>query len=193
MAGTPKLLAFAGSTREASWNKKLARAAADAGRALGAEVILIDLRDFDLPFYDGDLEAKVKLPEGARRLKDVMLQHQGYIISSPEYNSSISGVLKNAIDWASRPEPGRPELECFRDKTAAIMSVSPGLLGGLRGLVTLRSILGNIGTFVMPKQLAVARAMEAFDESGKLRDSKQQAALEGVVKQLVHVTARLSG
>jgi chromate reductase, NAD(P)H dehydrogenase (quinone) len=192
MAGTPRLLAFAGSLREGSWNKKLARLGAELARGAGAEVTFIDLRDFELPFYDADLEARVKLPEGARRLKDVMLANQGFIISSPEYNSSISGVLKNAIDWASRPEQSRPELECFRDKTAAIVSASPGLLGGLRGLVALRSILGNIGTFVMPKQLAVARAMEAFDESGKLKDPKQMATLEVVVKQLVHVTTRLT-
>ena len=187
----PKILVFAGSTREGSWNKKLARTAAEMAKAAGAEVTLIDLRDFNLPLYDGDLEAQVKVPDGARRLKDLMRAHPAFIIASPEYNSSISGVLKNAIDWASRPEPGHPDLECFTDKVAAIVSASPGLLGGLRGLVTLRSILGTIGTIVIPKQLAVSKAAEAFDEHGKLKDPKQQATLEAVVKKLIDITSKL--
>jgi NAD(P)H-dependent FMN reductase len=192
MPTTPKLLAFAGSTREASWNKKLVRIAADAARVAGAQVTLIDLRDLNLPLFDADLEAQVKVPEGARRLKDLMRSHHGFIISSPEHNSSISAALKNAIDWASRAEPGHPELECFTDKTAALLSISPGVLGGLRGLMTLRSILANIGTFVIPKQLTIPRAPEAFDEQGQLKDAKQQAKLQAVVKTLIDVTAKLS-
>jgi NAD(P)H-dependent FMN reductase len=189
---TPKILAFAGSTREGSFNKKLIRVAADALRAAGAEVTLLDLRDLALPMYDGDVEAEIKLPEGGRRLKDLMIAHHGFIISSPEYNSSISGVLKNAIDWASRPEAGRPPLECFTDKTAAIIAASPGLLGGLRGLITLRLILGNIGTYVIPKQLTVPKAAEAFDESGKLKDPKQQGTIEAVAKTLVQFTIKFN-
>jgi NAD(P)H-dependent FMN reductase len=189
---TPKILAFAGSTREGSFNKKLVRIAVDALRAAGAEVTLLDLRDLALPMYDGDCEIELKLPEGGRRLKDLLIAHHGFIISSPEYNSSISGVLKNAIDWASRPEAGRPPLECFTDKTAAIIATSTGLLGGLRGLLTLRLILGNIGTYVIPKQLAVPKANEAFDDQGKLKDPKQQGTIEAIAKTLVQFTIKFN-
>ena len=137
---SPKILVFAGSTREGSYNKKLARVAAESAKAAGAEVTFLDLRDLNLPLFDGDLEAQVKLPDGGRRLKELMRAHHGFLISAPEYNSSISGALKNAIDWASRPEPDQPPLVCFTDKIAGLMAASPGALGGLRGLVTLRAI-----------------------------------------------------
>ena len=107
---TPKILAFAGSTRTESWNKKLIKIAAAGTRAAGAEVTELDLRDIPLPLYDGDLEHEQGLPPNGRKLKDLMLRHDGFLISSPEYNSSISGVLKNAIDWASRPVPGEKPL-----------------------------------------------------------------------------------
>src|SRR5579872_6970211 len=135
-----RILAFAGSTREDSFNKKLVKIAAEGARAAGAEVTHVDLRELNLPLYDGDLERNSGLPAGGRKLKDLMLAHDGFLISAPEYNSSVSGVLKNAIDWASRPVPGEKELECFQGKVAAIMSASPGALGGLRGLVHLRAI-----------------------------------------------------
>ena len=154
---SPKILAFAGSTRSGSFNKKLIRLAADDARAAGAEVTLIDLRDFPMPLFDGDLEEKEGLPENAKKLKSLMRANDGFLISSPEYNSSVSGVLKNAIDWASREETDdEPPLVCFRGKVAALLSASPGGLGGLRGLVILRSILGNIGVIVLPDQLAVS-------------------------------------
>src|SRR5919198_2770214 len=102
----PKILAFAGSTRTESFNKKLVRVAVAGARAAGAEVTLIDLRDFPMPLYDGDLEAKEGLPANARKVKDLFLAHQGLLLSCPEYNSSITGVLKNTIDWVSRQAPG---------------------------------------------------------------------------------------
>src|SRR4051812_15650015 len=106
MAYTPRILAFAGSTRSDSLNKKLVRIAADGARAAGAEVTLVDLRELPMPIYDGDLEAAESLPENAMKLRTLMMSHQGLLISSPEYNSSFSAVLKNAIDWVSRPQPG---------------------------------------------------------------------------------------
>src|SRR5262245_35742367 len=109
----PKILAFAGSTRTESYNKKLVRIAAAGARQAGAEVTLIDLRDLPLPLFDEDLESSEGLPPNARRLKDLFLAHHGLLISAPEYNSSISGVLKNAIDWVSRPVPGEAPLGCF--------------------------------------------------------------------------------
>ena len=191
MAITPKILAFAGSTRTDSYNKRLVKLAAAGARAAGAEVTLIDLRDFPLPLFDGDLEAREGLPPNGRRLKDLFLAHQGLLISAPEYNSSITAVLKNTIDWVSRPVPGEAPLGCFDGKVAAILSASPGALGGLRGLVHVRAILGNIKVLVLPDQVAVSKANEAFDPDGSLKDPKQQAAVEGLGAQLARAIARL--
>ncbi len=192
MAYTPKILAFAGSTRTDSFNKKLIKVAAAAAQKAGAEVTLIDLRDLPMPLYDGDFEAKEGLPANARKFKDLMLAHQGFLISSPEYNSSIPGVLKNAIDWASRSAPNEPELACFKDKVVSLMSASPGALGGLRSLVHVRAILGNIGSLVLPQQLAVGRAHEAFNADGSLKDPKQQAVIEKIVANTVNILKKLN-
>jgi NAD(P)H-dependent FMN reductase len=192
MSHAPRILGFAGSLRADSWNKKLVKLALEGARAAGAEVTFLDLRDVALPIYDADIEKNEGLPAGARKLKELMLAHEGLLIASPEYNSSISGALKNAIDWASRPEPGEPSLACFNDKVAGLMSASPGPWGGLRGLVTVRSILSNINVLVLPDQLAVSRAHEAFDESGKLRDAKQQATVERIGAKVASVIARLA-
>src|ERR687885_1331691 len=150
MTNPPKILAFAGSTREASYNKLLVKIAAEGARAAGAEVTYLDFRDLPMPLFDEDLEAKEGIPENARKFKELMIAHQGFLIACPEYNSSITPLLKNAIDWASRSELGGLSLECFKDKVAVLMSASPGTLGGLRGLVHVRSILGNIGVLVLP-------------------------------------------
>jgi NAD(P)H-dependent FMN reductase len=191
METTPKILAFAGSMRTESFNKKLVRIAAAAARAAGAEVTLLDLRDLPLPLYDGDLEERDGLPANARRLKDLLLAHQGLLISAPEYNSSITGVLKNAIDWASRPVPGEAPLACFTGKVAALMSASPGALGGLRGLVHVRAILGNIHVLVLPDQVAVPRAFEAFAVDGSMKDPKQQASIESLGQKLTATLIKL--
>ncbi len=191
--GTVRILAFAGSTREDSFNKKLVRVAADGARRAGAEVTVIDLRDYPLPVFDQDLEAEQGLPENARRLKQLMIDHQGFLISSPEYNSSITAVLKNAIDWASRAESSdEPPLSAFAGKVAVLMAASPGGLGGLRGLVHLRSILGNIRVLVLPEQRAVSGAHKAFAEDGSLSDPKQQEAIGGLGRRLAEVLSKLS-
>lgn len=114
--------------------KKLVKIASTGATEEGAYVTVIDLRDFPMPIYDGDLEQKDGLPSNVRKLKDIMLTHHGFLISSPEYNSSISAVFKNTIDWTSRPSEGEIPLACFKNKVAGIMSASPGMLGGLRGL-----------------------------------------------------------
>jgi len=192
MSTAPKILALAGSTREASFNKMLLRIAAAGARAGGAEVTIVDLRDLALPLYDGDLEASSGLPEGAVRLKQLMLAHQGLLISAPEYNSSISAVLKNAIDWASRPAPGEAPLACFTGKVAALLSASPGALGGLRGLVHVRAILGNINVLVMPDQIAVMKADAAFDAEGRLKDAALGQRVEGLGAKLAALVAKLN-
>lgn len=191
MTSTPKILAFAGSTRRDSYNKKLVKIAAEGARTAGAEVTYVDLRDYPMPLFDEDLEAQEGIHPNARKFKELMLAHQGLLIASPEYNSSISGVLKNVIDWASRPEPGEPMLACFVNKVAAIMSISPGGLGGIRGLVHLRSILGNISVIVLPDQVTIPKAYEAFNLEGLLSDTKKQAAVEQLGSKVTTTLSKL--
>jgi NAD(P)H-dependent FMN reductase len=187
-----KIFAFAGSARRDSFNKKLVKIATEGARAAGAEVTYLDFRDLPLPLYDGDLEEAEGLPANARKLKELMKTHQGFLIACPEYNSSITPLLKNAIDWASRPEPGEPSLVCFKEKVAVLMSASPGDLGGLRGLVHVRSILSNIGVLVLPDQKAIGNADQAFDENGNLKDESQQTAILQLGNKLATMTAKLN-
>jgi NAD(P)H-dependent FMN reductase len=189
----PKILAFAGSLRKDSFNKRLVRIAADAARAAGAEVTTIDLRDLLLPVYDGDLEAAGGLPENARKLKELFLAHHGLLMSCPEYNSSVTAAWKNAIDWVSRPVPGEAPLAGFTGKVAAIMSASPGALGGLRGLVHVRAILCNINVLVLAEQVAVPKAHEAFADDGSLKDARQQASIRQLGEKLAAVLKKLAG
>lgn len=192
MASTPKILAFAGSTRIDSYNKKLVKIAAAGAKAAGAEVTYIDLRDLPLPLFDEDLEAQEGLPANARTFKDLLISHQGLLIASPEYNSSLTAVLKNAIDWASRPAPNEAPLAAFAGKVAGILSASPGALGGLRGLVHLRSILGNIKVLVLPDQIALPKAYEAFNPDGTLKDPKQQESIEKLGDGLTKILLKLN-
>jgi chromate reductase, NAD(P)H dehydrogenase (quinone) len=188
---TIKILALAGSTRTASFNKKLVKVAAEGARMAGATVNFLDLRDLPLPLFDEDLEEREGLPENAKKLKALFIDHHGFLIASPEYNSSITAVLKNAIDWASRPALGEAPLACFDGKVASIMSASPGVLGGLRGLVHLRSLLGNIRVIVMPGQLAVPKAHEAFDANDSIVDPNQRASVEKLGENLAHILQKL--
>lgn len=192
MTFTPKILAFAGSTRADSYNKKMVKIAAAGAKAAGAEVTYLDLRDLPLPLFDQDLQAQEGFPENARKLKELLRAHQGLLIASPEYNSSITAVLKNAIDWASRPsEPGEQMIACFIGKVASIMSASPGGMGGMRGLVHLRSILGNISVIVLPEQKTISQAVQAFDENGNLKDPKQQEDVEKLGANLAGILFKL--
>ncbi len=186
-----KILAFAGSLRRDSYNKKLVKIAAAGAIAVGAEVTYLDLRDLPMPVFDEDLEKAEGLHPNARKFKDLLLSHQGLLISSPEYNSSVSAALKNAIDWASRPVPGEKPLECFDGKVAGLMAASPGALGGLRGLVTLRSILGNIKVIVLPDQFALVKANEALNADGTLKDEKQRAVVEAIGAKIANTCAKL--
>ena len=188
----PKILAFAGSSRRDSFNKKLVKIAAEGARLAGAEVTYLDFKDLPMPLFDEDLEAESGIPENVKTFKALMKAHQGLLIACPEYNSSITPLLKNAIDWASRPEQGEPGLACFRDKVAVIMSASPGAFGGLRGLVHVRAILGNIGVLVLPNQKGIAKAHEAFDENGQLKDEQQQQEIHQLGNKLATVVAKLS-
>jgi len=187
----PRLLAFDGSLRRDSWNRMLLRYGIEGARAAGAEVSQLQIRELALPLFDEDLEREQGLPEGARRLKEAMAAHDGFLLACPEYNSSITAGLKNAIDWASRAQPGEPALHAFRGKAAGLLSASPGALGGLRGLVTVRSILGNIGVHLLPDQFALPRAHEAFDAQGALKDERQRAGAAHVGSALADLARRL--
>ncbi len=187
-----RILVFAGSAREASLNKKLARVAARAVADAGGEAAFIDLRDFPMPLYDGDLEAASGVPVQASRLRDLFKQHQGLLIASPENNSSVSPLLKNALDWVSRPTGGEPGTVPFRAKVTALVAASPGALGGLRGLVHLRQILNGLGVLVLAEQLAIPRAHEAYSDDGTLKDAAQRASLDALARRLVEVTTRLA-
>jgi chromate reductase len=192
MTDTPRILAFSGSTRSDSYNKKLVKIAAAGARAAGADVTYLDLRELPMPLYDGDLETQEGLPPNAKKFRQMMIDHQGLLIASPEYNSSFSGVLKNAIDWASRPAPGEPPLGCFVGKVAAIMSTSTGGFGGVRGLLSLRSLLGNLRVLVLPEQVTISHASDAFSAEGDLKDLQQRQSVEQLGATLVHLLMKLS-
>lgn len=185
-----RILAFAGSLRKDSYNKKLLAVAAQGARDAGAEVTIVDLADYPLPLFDEDLE-RTGTPENAKKLKQMFLDHDALLIASPEYNSSFTAVTKNLIDWVSRSSPGEPGLAAFRGKTAAILAASPGALGGLRGLVHLRSVLGNIQVLVLHDQIAISKSHEAFAADGSLVDAKQAEAVKAIGRKLTEVAAKL--
>jgi len=188
-----RILAFAGSARRESYNHQLALIAAAGARDAGADVTVLNLRDYPLPLYDEDLERKQGRPKNAQKLRQLFIEHDGLLIASPEYNSSITPLLKNTIDWVSRPSEGESPLAAYQGKVAALMAASPGGLGGMRGLVHVRSILSSIGVIVLPKQVAVPRAFEAFDESGQLRNEKQQSQIRDLGSSVTETLDKLIG
>lgn len=177
-----KCLIVPGSARRDSLNKKLGRVAAACAAEAGLEPTFADLADFAMPLYDGDLEAESGLPANAVRLRELMTSHPAWVLVSPEYNSAITPVLKNALDWASRPAPGEKSLAAYQGKTAALLSASPGALGGLRGLYQLRMILSNVNVLVIPEQFALSAAHEAFDDTGALKNPAHRATVLRVVQ-----------
>ena len=189
---TAKLLAFAGSTRTGSLNQALLDLAVAEARARGAEVTAIRLKDFALPLYDGDLEQSA-FPASARELKALFQAHDGFLIASPEYNGSVSGVLKNAIDWVSRPTDGEAltALSGFRGKVAGLMAASISPFGGLRGITHMRQILGTIQTLVATEQVLVPFAHGAFDESWALKEALPAQLLGGLAARVIDLAERL--
>jgi chromate reductase, NAD(P)H dehydrogenase (quinone) len=176
-----RILAFAGSAREGSLNKKLVKIAAVGASNAGAIVTVIDLKDYPLPLYDADLESKEGMPQPARDLKKLMAERDGFLIATPEYNSAMTPLLKNMIDWCSRSasEDERP-LNSWRGKVVGLMSASPGGLGGLRGLMMTRDVLSNLGLLILPEQRAVPQADRAFDDHGQLNDASLQKSIEQI-------------
>ena len=184
-----KILAFAGSIRRDSWNKKLIDSAVTSVKNAGADVTLIDLADYPLPLYDGDLEAAEGVPENALKLKALFKSHDALLIAAPEYNSSITPLLKNTLDWISREWQGESGLLPYQRKVAAILATSPGQFGGMRMLPHLRQILNTLGVLVLPGQLSVPNAGEAFNAEGKLKSTDR---LDELIAELVRVTAGVS-
>ncbi len=189
----PKVLAFVGSTRKDSYNKKLVAFAADAAVGAGADVTLIDLADYPLPFYDEDYEAANGMPENAKKLIKLMAEHDAFLIASPDYNGSYTAILKNVIDWASRRDPsGDPALEPFKGKIAAIFAISTGGRGGLKGLEKLKDLLEDVKVMVLPDLYAVGFASSAFNEAGKLKDEKAANAVNGIASKLAKTAKKLA-
>jgi NAD(P)H-dependent FMN reductase len=195
MPHTMRLLFFAGSARQASVNKRLARLGADIAQANGIAATFADLGDYPMPIYDGDLEAEKGPPENARKLQALMHAHDGIFIAAPEYNASITPLLKNALDWVSRVRvEGEPALHVYKTRVFALGSASPGAFGGIRGLIHTRSVLElGLGALVLPDQIAIVRSGDAFDENGHLKDKALQDALKGVVQKLARAAKIMHG
>jgi chromate reductase, NAD(P)H dehydrogenase (quinone) len=189
-----RLLFFAGSTREGSFNKKLALLARHIAEANGIEAVFVNLKDYPMPLYNGDLEAAEGPPERARAFKALLGEYRGVFIASPEYNSSVTPLLKNTLDWVTRVRAkGETGLEVYKSRVFAISGASPGYYGAMRSLLTLRQILEvGIGATVIPQQLALPRASDAFDEDGSLKDKAQQEMLKGVVEALAIAARRFA-
>ena len=188
----PKILVFAGSNRIGAFSGKLAAAAAIELGKTGADVTRISLIDYPLPIMDEDLEREKGIPENAYKLARMFAAHDGMLMCSPEYNASIPPLLKNTLDWVSRisKDNGKP-LKPYQGKIAALCSSSDGALAGIRGLVHLRAVAMNIGMTVISEQCSIAKASEAFDDGGQLRDARSQAALSKVANTLIQMCRAL--
>ncbi|GAC13430.1 NADPH-dependent FMN reductase [Aliiglaciecola lipolytica] len=187
-----KIVAFSGSGRRDSVNKKVVAVAAKGAEEAGAQVTIVNLEDFNLPIFTEDLEAEKGMDPNAQKFKELLMDSDGFLISSPEYNSSYSALFKNAIDWASRKIEGETPLQAYRGKVAGIMAASPGSIGGMRVLVTLRMLMENLGTMVLPDQKAISDAFSKFDENGKISDEKIEKALKNIGKTLVETCHKLN-
>ncbi len=192
-----RILVFAGSARRDSLNKKLARVAAQFAREAGAEATFVDLDDYPIPLYHGDLEAASGMPENARKLRGIFLAHDALIIASPENNSSMSSLLKNTIDWLSRDvEDGKGDssgLAPWRGKVAGLMAASPGAFGGIRALPHLRQVLSALGVTVLGSQVAVPKADAAFGADGSIADERVARPVRALAAAVADLARRTRG
>jgi chromate reductase len=180
----PRILVFAGSIRTGAFSQKLAALVAKELSLLDADVSLISLSDYPMPLYDGDLEAREGAPENARKLRRMMLVHRGIFIATPEYNASTPPLLKNTLDWISRAKD--PAADPFKGRYFAIGSTSNGRLGGYRALIALRQVLElGLGALVLPEQVAVSEAAQAFDEQGALKEARTGDFLRASLRRLI--------
>jgi chromate reductase len=187
-----KILVIPGSLRSGSLNARLAAVAAHEIALAGAEVTRISLSDFPLPIYDGDLQAKSGVPKNAVNLKRMIGVHHGVLIVTPEYNSSVPALVKNTIDWVSRVQDAHETRgQVFRDRAFAIAAASGGRLGGTRALAALRLILSACHASVIPNQLALSFADEAYDDNERLKHSADSETLKALVRQLIDFSQRM--
>ncbi len=190
-----RILVFAGSARRESLNKRLARVAEQAARDAGGEVTYLDLDDYPMPVYHGDLEAQQGMPENALKVRSLFMGHDALLIASPENNQSISALLKNVIDWLSRDigdgKGANSGLAPYRGKVAGIMNATPGPYGGVRHLYHLRQVLSGLGVIVLPSQVQLARADQAFEVTGALKDERAANAVKSLAKSLVEIAGKL--
>ena len=193
----PRILVFAGSARRDSLNKKLARVVAQYAREAGSEATFIDLDDYPIPLYHGDLEAGHGMPENARKLRELFIAHDALLIASPENNSSVTALLKNTIDWLSRDladgKGVNAGLAPWRGKVAGLLAASPGGFGGVRALPHLRQILAALGVTVLGTQVVIPRAHEAFDGEGALREERVAQSVRALVAAVAGTAGRLGG
>lgn len=195
MTSSVRLLFFAGSARAGSYNKQLARLGALIAEANGIPSTFADLGDYPMPIYNGDDEAISGQPENAHKFKELMAAHTGIFIASPEYNASITPLLKNTIDWVSHVrEPGRSGPEVYKTRVFALGSASPGGMGGLRSLITVRQVLElGLGALVLPDQFAVPRAKDAFGDDGHLKNKDSQETFKALIQKLARAAHVLHG
>lgn len=188
MASVPRILAFAGSARRASLNRKFLAVAVQAAREAGGEVTLLDLNEYALPLYHGDLEEADGLPASAAKLIAMMAGHDALLVASPEYNTTLTPLLKNTIDWCTRGD-GNP----FGGKVAAVISASPGASGGLRSLQMAQALLLKLGCHIVPGQTMLGQADKAFDATGRLTDARAEKSVRALATQLVAIAKKLQG
>lgn len=186
MPNPPRILAFAGSARRESFNKKLLAAVVEATRVGGAAVTVLDLNDLPMPLYHGDLEDAEGMPPNAQKFVDLVLAHDGLLIASPEYNSQMTPLLKNTIDWSTRGD-----VNPLSGKVAAVVSASPGNFGGIRSMTLARALLVHLGCIVVPAQCILPHADKAFDEKGALKDERVRKSADAVAQELVRLTTKL--
>lgn len=188
MTEPARLLFFAGSARRGSFNKQLARLAASIAKLKGHEATFVDLADYQMPIYDGDLEAAHGPPRAAREFKALLEKHDGVMVACPEYNAGISPLLKNTLDWVSRLRAEDGSGSVFRKQVFLLASAAPGGMGGLRGLSMVRQVLElGLGALVLPDQVAVSRAATAFAEDGSLTNAEAQERLTLAIGKLAHM------
>lgn len=192
MAHKPKILAFAGSLRKHSFNKRVLKVAIKGAEDAGAEVTYIDLYDFPMPIYNADDHANNGFDENAFKLQSLLNRHDGLLIATPSYNGSLSAALKNAIDWTSRPNDTYQKADIYPGKIAAIISASPGSLGGLRALTHLRGVLSSVNVHVLPSEVAVPFADTRFDGNGlEMVDEQMKKTLENLGASLVAMLRKI--
>jgi NAD(P)H-dependent FMN reductase len=186
----PKILVIAGSLRAGSHNVRLAALAMKELTLADAEVTRISLQDFPLPIYDADFETEMGVPANALKLKQMIGVHAGVFIACPEYNASVTPLLKNTIDWVSRVrEKGEPPLPAFKNRVFALGSASPMPFGGMRSLLAMRQILeAGCGALVIPEMVSVPHADQAFDDKDELTDPRIAGLLRSSLGRLIDMT-----